>query len=691
MSAESFVSVKKRELWIDNAKAIAMILIILGHTSDELTGLIRFDFVYGIHLVVFFVLSGYTVKDMPLSLDYVRKKFTRLMVPYFICCFAVLCMDIFNEFFIYGERSLVGITEHISKDIARSFFASGGYTSFGEIDIGNRIGAIWFLPALFFALVIFQLIVATIRNNKVMGLVCAAVSICGYITARFVWLPFSIQSGLFAVFFLWIGYSVSKTGILLRIKWYVYIIAFLFLAGGIHFGYCLINFVIADMTDLFLSPVIGLCGCLLVYLIAKHTTKVKFLNWIGKNSLSVLCVHLFALETMGVYFDKVLNLLNLDGQLRGWVKIILELVFAILGAYLMLMLKNKLLCPFENKIKDKISGKNNKRTRDITVDITRGILIISMLVGHFAIGRSLRSIIYSCHMVAFVFLSGYFYKRSEHLLRSVLNVMKTFLIPYVICFVADVIIHFRLWSGSYFSEVIQRYIFGMSFSGKQFLGIASVGSVYFILMLFVVRLLYMIIDNFIRNDIYKWVIILIFAALGVWLGVQDIWLPWSVDISLYSLIFYQLGVSFKKYRILDVLTRNSWVYFIISPVWAYMIWNGSMEIATRAYKPYGIVVIGALAGIILVYSFSEYIKNSLALISGCLAFIGKTSIIIIVIHVLLNSIINDFLERVVSSDGFAHMFLSIAVQIVIAVVIQLLLDMCRKVTGKQRGNALSNG
>ncbi len=39
----------EREKWIDNAKGISMLLVIIGHVSDGLSGIWKFDFVYGIH------------------------------------------------------------------------------------------------------------------------------------------------------------------------------------------------------------------------------------------------------------------------------------------------------------------------------------------------------------------------------------------------------------------------------------------------------------------------------------------------------------------------------------------------------------------------------------------------------------------------------------------------------------------
>ena len=72
---------ENREKWIDDAKGLAILLVILGHVSGGLAGVIGFQFVYGIHLVMFFLLSGYNLKKKELTRDYVAAKFSRLMFP----------------------------------------------------------------------------------------------------------------------------------------------------------------------------------------------------------------------------------------------------------------------------------------------------------------------------------------------------------------------------------------------------------------------------------------------------------------------------------------------------------------------------------------------------------------------------------------------------------------------------------
>ena len=63
-------------------------------------------------------------------------------------------------------------------------------------------------------------------------------------------------------------------------------------------------------------------------------------------------------------------------------------------------------------------------------------MIISMIVGHFApIDADFRMYIYSFHMPAFIFISGFFFKDNCNVSPgvSILKSVKSLLIPYVIC------------------------------------------------------------------------------------------------------------------------------------------------------------------------------------------------------------------------------------------------------------------
>ena len=51
---------KKREIWIDLSKCIAIILMMLGHYEAYGSGLR--NFIFSFHMPLFYILSGYTLK-----------------------------------------------------------------------------------------------------------------------------------------------------------------------------------------------------------------------------------------------------------------------------------------------------------------------------------------------------------------------------------------------------------------------------------------------------------------------------------------------------------------------------------------------------------------------------------------------------------------------------------------------------
>lgn len=185
-----------------------------------------------------------------------------------------------------------------------------------------------------FAVVLFQIVLKYSDDREdIAGILSAGIAALGVITAKFIWLPFCIQAGMLATFFLWIGYVAKKQQLLSKLRWYHYIVAQIILLIGICKGYCNVAFVNADINDWIISIVVGLSGCLLVYLCAVMD-KGKILEYIGKNSLIVLCTHLYALETMSTYIIQILDKLSLEGNLRVWVCVAIEILFAVVTAFI---------------------------------------------------------------------------------------------------------------------------------------------------------------------------------------------------------------------------------------------------------------------------------------------------------------------------------------------------------------------
>ena len=661
----------KREKWIDNAKGIAIILVILAHVNAA------WGFAYGFHLVVFFLLSGYTFKKADNIKDFAVKKFSRLMIPYFYTCGAIIIMDIINSYLINKDDSIVTITGILSKDLMRSFFASGSITNFGTIELGTRIGAIWFLPALFFAIVLFQFLRQYCKNDLSLGLASVGSLLLSFITAPFIWMPFSVQSGMLAVPFIFFGHYVKKKEIISKIKNWYYVIALGVLLTGIKVGLCYIGFVRGTMADLILSPIVGLSGCLLVYLVSKYY-KGHFFEYVGRISLTVLCTHLFSLETMGVYFNKLLDIVGIRGTLRSVSLCIIYIVFAIVTAAIIEWLKSKRL--FGIQVTERDSNRNP------AVDIAKGICIIAMVIGHYQIEGTMRSIIFSCHMMMFVFLSGYCYNANRSMGESVRRMISTFFRPYVIAVIVVILLSYKDWSALFFKDTLIKYSMGISFSKQIFTGIQSVGPISFILLLFIVRLLYLVIDKSFKSEYLKWAAILAVSLAGVLCGKTGYWLPWSIDVACYSIIFYKAGVFAKENGLMRMICSNNYLYIVLAPIWVFMIYAGSMEVAVRNYGGYGLVIAGCLAGISVIYMMSKYIEDNLRRLSGFLILCGKSSIYILIIHTIFSGRITAFLSQHIDVASATNMAIGVLMQICISIALFWMVQLI-----KSRGNIKKTG
>ena len=659
---------KRRIKWIDIAKGICMLSVIAGHLGVKEINNVVFSF----HLTVFFILSGYTLKKELLSSEYLNKKFKALMVPYFFTCISVACMDVINSIIINKKTSIKVITEILGKDFIRSFWASGTHTKFTSIDIGSRIGAIWFLPALFFAIIIIQKVLHFSDNKRVQYCIVISLAVLASISAKFIWFPFSIQSAMYASPFILLGYDFKQYNILDKLRWKHFFMCLLLFLIGIFTEKTEIYFVSASSPDLILSSIYGVCSSIVVIYLSMKIEHCRPLELIGQYSIYFLCIHLFELETMKKWYQKILIPLNLEGNL--YILFIVKVVFiAGVTSCIVLIKKNNLLKKLLkfNTVSDM---ENNKR--DTALDVAKGILIISMLIGHFPIDEKLLKIIYSFHMIAFVFYSGYCFNpvACKDIKKSIIRISKAFLIPYGLWGIAYII----LKNKGFFVEA-RNVVAGVSFSRKVFKNCQSVGPVYFILLLFVVRVIYLFIEKYIKNDIAKHLTVLGISLLGFYLGEWKYWLPWSADCAMYAIIYYHLGYYFKKNNIMKLIGDRFYMYFLLSCFWVYMIFSGSMEIAIRKYGDYSITIIGSISASILLYMFAQYlVRNMESRLKKVLLLIGQNTIYILIFHTLFNRKVNSLVGIAFGQGYIYHMTISIVVQIIAGTLLGILINIISK-------------
>lgn len=647
---------KKRIAWIDVAKGICILSVIAGHMGVDIINRTVFSY----HLTTFFLLTGYTLKNN-FSVEETRKRFCSLMIPYFFTCFAVMAMDCLNVLITNHGVSLTEITGIIARDLLRGYMGSGTFTKFGAVEIGSRIGAIWFLPANFFAVLFVQLLLKYVPSTKKRYALAILLAVVGSMSASFVWLPFSLQSALFAAPVVMFGYDARRMDVFNGLAPSRVLICLLILAVGIIFNVSSISYDRATLPDWILSPICGFVSSLCVVFLSQKLENCKLLSWIGRNSIYFLCLHLFEMNTLSAWFWKLFAFLNIPHNVLTL--FLAKVLFISLCTFLLLKWKDHRI----NR-----SNSNVVRSdRDNALDMAKAILIVLMILGHFTVDATFRKIIYSFHMAAFVFYSGYCFKQKQDIRIScaIGKQAQHFLIPYALFGLMYLLLtHDGNWIEA------KRVLLGISFTQKLFVDTASIGPVYFILLLFCTKCIYLFIEKYVPDIKRKALVVLTLSLLGVCLGKFGYWLPWSFDCALYALIFYFLGYCFKCYGIMDYIASHNYSYFLLSSIWAYMIYAGGMEIAIRNYGSYGLAVLGAVSGSVLLYMLCRYLCNILpGTIIHLLCCVGKSTMYILIVHKLFSKRMGAVLSLRWAESSAVYSTASLLMQLLFGVLLSLLI------------------
>lgn len=169
----------KRIEWVDIARGIAIICMIAGHSSIP-TPLSKY--IWSFHMPLFFVVSGLFFKNpnvISFKSLFIKRIFS-LLIPYCFFTAVVMCGYIGTEYFKPAEL----------------YEGWEGY-------------ALWFVPVLFFAELIFYFI-AKLKKSKLIFCVCILTCLGKIWSIYSIKFPFKIDVVPFAIFFIASGYIASK-------------------------------------------------------------------------------------------------------------------------------------------------------------------------------------------------------------------------------------------------------------------------------------------------------------------------------------------------------------------------------------------------------------------------------------------------------------------------------------------------
>ncbi len=200
---------KKRIEFIDLAKGVCIILVVLGHCGVDIP-------IPGINMMrmpLYFILSGLFFKDYGGFFEFLVKKTNKVLIPFvFFYVVAYIPFYVFD----YFKPGLI-VTE-----------AQGIFDVLNNRHLFN--GPIWFLLSLFWSNIMFCMITLNIRKPYLQALAIFIIGFTGiYLGDTGIFLPCYVDVAMTALPYFYMGYLLVKTPLLFPNKYDKFNI---FLIGG---------------------------------------------------------------------------------------------------------------------------------------------------------------------------------------------------------------------------------------------------------------------------------------------------------------------------------------------------------------------------------------------------------------------------------------------------------------------------
>lgn len=270
---------KNRIVWIDTAKGLLIILVVIGHCHiNSVIDVVISSF----HMAGFFIISGFTFNAknhfFAKNGGFLIKKIKSIILPYFLFCFLMLLQKYFTAIFI----------SHKSIDII------DGLVSVFVLISGREtitVYGLWFLPCIFLSEIILYFFVKIKENKQFVAYLYLLLIFIGcsylYIKTRVV----SVVSLLpFSCTFILIGKLIKKCiSFIEKKKIIIFFISIVFFAVCVYVNSKLtkpsFDFSSMNMGVVPLYLLSSIFGTMALICISMNVQKLKFINLIGKNSI----------------------------------------------------------------------------------------------------------------------------------------------------------------------------------------------------------------------------------------------------------------------------------------------------------------------------------------------------------------------------------------------------------------------
>lgn len=318
----------KRLTYIDTAKFIGILLVIVGHCGNHIT--LLGQVAYSFHMPLFFIISGMFIKDMQFTTGG-QKYAKRLLIPYAITSFLTLI-----AFFVCASCNCDNINEVFSRWVITTVFATAapdyGKELFSDIEAA---GPIWFLFALFWANWIYSYL-KTKCDRLMLLTISLSLFVFSSLSLSVIKLPFSIQAGIGAVIFLFIGECVRNYNIIDRLNHFPLILKVaLFLTWLIPmYKGALVGMPVMLYTKGIISFICAVAGSIVLMNMSKIFT--YFGGRYGKYTLSLLCAHSIAWNCFYYFGNPFVGIISGSNIIVNFlIEFLCQVLIAVLGSILL--------------------------------------------------------------------------------------------------------------------------------------------------------------------------------------------------------------------------------------------------------------------------------------------------------------------------------------------------------------------
>lgn len=329
--------VRIRVKWIDIAKGITIIFVVMGHTiqayCQDLD--ILFKIIYSFHMPAFFIISGLTFSWNGNLWEYTKKKTKVLLIPYVSFVAVTILYDIFVAILKGNLSVFVGA---IKSNLIHTVLATS------ESYFKN----LWFLPCLFVSLIMLYLIFNLIHSDAIRGGVCIGLCTISYIARTRFNLILPLCGEIAAVDIVWIfaGYKIKDYLQKEKKENFVKILIL-----------CIILFIVTNaiscslsksadsyrqlkFSNIAISCVTGLSGTLFIVFLSKLIEKNTILEYLGKNSNWIYGMHFLLLGLLGIVL-KHIPFVNKQSIVRVCIGTVLNLLIVMIWYRIKIHVKKK--------------------------------------------------------------------------------------------------------------------------------------------------------------------------------------------------------------------------------------------------------------------------------------------------------------------------------------------------------------